>query len=140
MLTPSTMPRIIHETSGLLFIDKPPGLISIGAKRRTTGLPLLREMQAAGDLPHEGKLFSVHRLDRVKWAADDREDRRRGARGRRRLRRREIDKYYVALSRKPNKSRAGSLETWPGVAEGSGNSCGVRSSLPKRPSFQSRSC
>ena len=59
MLMPTTTPRIIHETSGLLFIDKPPGLSFHRSEEEDDPglLPILRAMQAAGDIEHEGKLF-----------------------------------------------------------------------------------
>ena len=109
MLMPTTTPRIIHETSGLLFIDKPPGLSFHRSEEEDDPglLPILRAMQAAGDIEHEGKLFSVHRLDRVTsgllMIAKTADAAREVADV---LRRREIDKYYVALSsRKPNKKQ-----------------------------------
>ena len=66
---------IVHETSGVLFVHKPPGL-SFHAGPGLSGLggedvpdvgvmTLLRAMQSSGEIEHTGRLHSVHRLDRV---------------------------------------------------------------------------
>ena len=59
---------IVHQTSGLLFIDKPPGLSFHASAEGDPGvLPLLREQI------DDERLYSVHRLDRVHARpADDR--------------------------------------------------------------------
>jgi len=98
-------PRLLYETKGLLFLDKPAGL-SYHAEGTEPGvMQLLRAMQMNGELAHGGRLYGVHRLDRVtsgvlmvaKSADAAREV---GAL----LRERRLHKYYVALSgRKPSK-------------------------------------
>ncbi len=99
---------IVHETSGVLFVSKPPGLSFHRRCDADPGvLPVLRAMQLSGELEHPGRLYSVHRLDRVtsgllavaKTADAARE---LGAM----LRARAVVKYYVALSaRKPSKKQ-----------------------------------
>jgi tRNA pseudouridine32 synthase/23S rRNA pseudouridine746 synthase len=98
---------IVHETPGLLFVDKPPGLsFHRAASTDDPGvLPLLRAMQQSGALAYDGRLLSVHRLDRVTsgllMVAKSAEAARSVGEL---LRRRAVDKYYVALSeRKPSK-------------------------------------
>ena len=75
-------------------------------------LPMLRDMQRRGELEFSGRLFSVHRLDRVtsgllmvaKSAAAAREASEL-------LRDRRLHKYYVALSaRKPANSVEGGVD------------------------------
>jgi tRNA pseudouridine32 synthase/23S rRNA pseudouridine746 synthase len=98
MMLPLT---VVHETSGLLFVNKAPGLaFHARAEHDDPGLlTLLRELR-----PGE-RLHSVHRLDRVTSgllmvakSADAARD--VGAL----LRGRDVHKYYVALSaRKPSK-------------------------------------
>ena len=63
----STSPqlRVVAETRGVLFVDKPPGLGFHTEAHALGVLPLLRAMQEAGELAHQGRLFAVHRLDRV---------------------------------------------------------------------------
>ena len=63
---------LVHETSGVLFIHKPPGLgfhagppICEGGEPDVGVMTLLRAMQGSGELEHPGRLHSVHRLDRV---------------------------------------------------------------------------
>ena len=103
----SPWPRVVHETKGLLFVDKPAGLsFHASAELNDPGImPILRQMCLSGEISHDGRLFSVHRLDRVtsgllmvaktpEAAADAAEL----------LRERQLHKYYVALSgRKPSK-------------------------------------
>ena len=113
LIAPSTSPslRLVHETKGLLFIDKPAGL-SFHAEGAGQGgiqapgvMQLLRAMQADGELAHDGRLYGVHRLDRVTSgllmvAKNADAAREVGAL----LRERRLHKYYVALSgRKPSK-------------------------------------
>ena len=57
--------RVVAETRGVLFVDKPPGLGFHTEADALGVLPLLRAMQEAGELAHQGRLFAVHRLDRV---------------------------------------------------------------------------
>ena len=102
----ATALSIVHHTSGLLFVDKPPGFGFHHEEEGSPGvLPMLRDMQRRGELEFSGRLFSVHRLDRVtsgllmvaKSAAAAREASEL-------LRDRRLHKYYVALSaRKPAK-------------------------------------
>ena len=94
---------IVHETKGLLFVDKPPGLSfhASGALGDPGILPLLR----AGAYSTAERLPSVHRLDRVTsgllMVAKSAEAAREvGVL----LREQRIHKYYVALTaRKPSK-------------------------------------
>lgn len=100
---------VVGESKGLLFINKPAGL---SFHRSLDGadpgvLPLLRAMQARGDLDIENRLYAVHRLDRVtsgllmvaKTAEAASEI---GGL----LRENRVHKYYVALSgRKPSKKQ-----------------------------------
>ena len=100
---------IVHETPGLLFVNKPPNMgFHASATTFDAGvLPLLRTMQREGALSYEGRLHAVHRLDRVTsgllMVAKTAE-----AAGSvsALLRQRELDKYYVALSgRTPSKKQ-----------------------------------
>ena len=100
---------VVHETSGLLFVDKPAGLaFHRSVDQGDEGvLPLLRDMQASGALAHPGRLHSVHRLDRVTsgllTVAKTAEAAREVAEL---LRGRRVVKYYVALSgRRPSKKQ-----------------------------------
>uniref|UniRef100_A0A7S4BN48 Pseudouridine synthase RsuA/RluA-like domain-containing protein n=1 Tax=Chrysotila carterae TaxID=13221 RepID=A0A7S4BN48_CHRCT len=100
--------RVVHATSGLLFVNKPPSM-EFHSREGTLGvLPRLRQMQADGLLPYTGPLFSVHRLDAVTsgllMVAKSREAAVEvGAL----LRERRLQKYYVALSAKPPSKRQG---------------------------------
>ena len=105
----STAPqlRVVAETSGVLFVDKPPGLGFHTEADALGVLPLLRAMQEAGDLTHQGRLFAVHRLDRVTsgllMVAKTPDAATELARL---LRERRAHKYYVALSgRQPRKKQ-----------------------------------
>ena len=96
----TTLP-VVHETSGLLFLHKPPGLsFHASAELGDPGiLPLLRA-ERDGE-----RLHSVHRLDRVTsgllMVAKNSDAAREVGRL---LRERRLHKYYVALSaRKPSK-------------------------------------
>ena len=97
-------PTIIHETSGLLFIDKPPG-VSFHASSEHGDPGLLTLLRGAREVTHTERLHSVHRLDRVTsgllMVAKSAEAASVvGAL----LREQRIAKYYVALSaRKPAK-------------------------------------
>lgn len=93
---------IVHETKGLLFIDKPPGLSfhASGALGDPGILPLLRESEYGTE-----RLHSVHRLDRVTsgllMVAKSAEAAREVGML---LREQRIHKYYVACTaRKPSK-------------------------------------
>lgn len=110
MLLLMALPRLVHETKGLLFVDKPQGL-SFHTETSDDGssepglLPLLRSMQANGELGFDGRLYSVHRLDRVTsgliMVAKSADAAREVGEL---LRQRALDKYYVALTaRKPSK-------------------------------------
>lgn len=100
-------PRLVHETKGLLFVDKPAGL-SFHASEEfgDPGIfPLLRAMCANGDIAYDGRLYSVHRLDRVTsgllMVAKTAEA---AAEAGELLREHRLQKYYCALSgRKPSK-------------------------------------
>jgi len=51
MLLPTARPRVVHETRGLLFVDKPQGLSFHSEPDGPPGLlPLLRSMQASGEI------------------------------------------------------------------------------------------
>ena len=94
--------RIVHETSGLLFVDKPPGIAFHAAS--ALGDPgVLTILRAQRD--EDERLYSVHRLDRVTsgllMVAKSAEAARTVSTL---LREGAIHKYYVALSaRKPSK-------------------------------------
>ena len=66
-LVNNPQPRLVHETSGLLFVDKPAGLsFHASAESNDPGImPILRRMCLSGEIAHDGRLYSVHRLDRV---------------------------------------------------------------------------
>ena len=66
MLAPIA-PVVVHSTSGLLFIDKPPGVSfhSSVAQGDVGLMHLLRKMCVDGFIDHDDRLFPVHRLDRV---------------------------------------------------------------------------
>lgn len=108
---------VVHETSGLLFVNKPAGLgFHADAAQNDPGvLPLLRSMCLEGEIAHDGRLYSVHRLDRVTsgllMVAKTAEA---AAAAGELLRERQLHKYYVALSsRKPSKKMgrvAGDME------------------------------
>mmetsp|Transcript_9534 Transcript_9534/g.24751 ORF Transcript_9534/g.24751 Transcript_9534/m.24751 type:complete len:219 (-) Transcript_9534:563-1219(-) len=100
-------PKLLLETKGLLFFDKPAGLsFHANEDEGDPGLmPLLRSMQSRGDLDFGGRIYAVHRLDRVTsglmMIAKSEEAAREAGRL---LRERTLHKYYVALSgRKPSK-------------------------------------
>ncbi|KAL1523400.1 hypothetical protein AB1Y20_018342 [Prymnesium parvum] len=99
--------RVVHETSGLLFLYKPPGLAFHSSPSSPGLLASVRAMQSSGGFPHAGRLYAVHRLDRVtsgllmlaKTPAAARDVASL-------LRARRVHKYYVALtSRRPAKKR-----------------------------------
>ena len=96
------LPTVVHETRGLLFLDKPPGLsFHASSMQDDPGvLPLLRAMRGP-----EERLHAVHRLDRVTsgllMVAKTPEAAREVSAL---LRNRQLEKFYVALSaRKPSK-------------------------------------
>ena len=103
--------RLVHESSGVLFLNKSPGVSfhrSVEHGQDDVGvLPMLREMQRTGALEHTGALHAVHRLDRVTsglfMVAKHAEAARELSNL---LRERRIHKYYVAISaRKPSKKQ-----------------------------------
>ena len=80
MLPPPPL-RVVASTSGVLFVDKPAGL-GFHTEGESLGvLPLLRDMLERGELPgrHEGRLYAVHRLDRVTSGVPRREPTGQGA-------------------------------------------------------------
>ena len=96
---------IVHQTSGLLFIDKPPGLSFHASAEGDPGvLPLLREQI------DDERLYSVHRLDRVTSGLlmIARSAEAASAVGTL-LREHRIHKYYVALSARKPKKKMGSI-------------------------------
>lgn len=105
----SWAPMVVAETKGLLFINKPAGL---SFHRSPDGsdpgvLPMLRAAQVRGDLAVDGRLYAVHRLDRVTsgllMVAKSAEA---ASQVSSLLRQHSIHKYYVALSgRKPSKKQ-----------------------------------
>eukprot|EP00966_Prymnesium_polylepis_P306523 7083105-Prymnesium_polylepis.1 len=108
LMTARPVLPVVHETSGLLFVHKPPGLSFHADVDRESGvMKVLRDMQHRGELEHDGPLHAVHRLDRVTSgllmvakSADAARD------ASQLLRTRRVAKYYVALSgRKPSKKQ-----------------------------------
>jgi tRNA pseudouridine32 synthase / 23S rRNA pseudouridine746 synthase len=97
--------RLLLETPRLLVVDKPRGL-SFHADETGAGgvLAVAREAQETGDLPG-GRLYAVHRLDRVTSGCLvlARDAQSAGLLGRE-LRTHGLQKWYVALSaRRPSK-------------------------------------
>ena len=129
-------PLVVHETSGCLFVNKPPGL---GFHRDEAQgdeglLPLLRKMQ------EREALFSVHRLDRVTsgliLVAKTAEA---AAEASELFRSRRVDKYYVALSARRGAKKQGHV-TGDMVRSRRGQWRLERSMVnPARTSFVSRS-
>ena len=103
--------RVVAQTSGILFVDKPPGLGFHTEGDQLGVMPLLRAMQQDGEIAHDGRLFAVHRLDRVtsgllmvaKTPAAAQELSLL-------LRERRLHKYYVALSARKPKKKQGKVQ------------------------------
>ena len=98
---------VVAQTSGILFVDKPPGLGFHTEGDQLGVMPRLRAMQKEGQIAHDGRLFAVHRLDRVTsgllMVAKTPEAAQELSLL---LRERRLHKYYVALSaRKPKKKQ-----------------------------------
>ena len=96
---------IVHQTSGLLFIDKPPGLAFHASPSGDPGvLPLLRQQI------DDERIYSVHRLDRVTSGLlmIARSAEAASAVGVL-LREHRIHKYYVALSARKPKKKMGAI-------------------------------
>lgn len=57
---------LLYESEGMLAIDKPEGVPHHDGKDGELGiLSLLRQAQTKGNLQYKGRLYGVHRLDRV---------------------------------------------------------------------------
>jgi tRNA pseudouridine32 synthase/23S rRNA pseudouridine746 synthase len=100
-------PQLVHESKGLLFVSKPPGLSFHSEGEEPGVLPLLRSMQATGEIDFGGRLYSVHRLDRVTsgllMIAKSPDAAQQVSEL---LQTRRLHKYYCALSsRKPSKKQ-----------------------------------
>mmetsp|Transcript_13798 Transcript_13798/g.43685 ORF Transcript_13798/g.43685 Transcript_13798/m.43685 type:complete len:261 (+) Transcript_13798:80-862(+) len=98
-------PRVLAQAQGVIAVYKPPGVPFHGDDSGPGILQVLRSMQKAGELGYEGELHSVHRLDKVTsgiivfGTSQDAAGELCGL-----FERREVTKYYCALSgRKPRK-------------------------------------
>ena len=56
---------VLYESDRILAIDKPEGVPHHDGKDELGILSLLRQAQVSGGLDYQGRLFGVHRLDRV---------------------------------------------------------------------------
>ena len=114
---PPPLLSVVHETSGVLFLEKAPG-VSFHANPADEDneaepgvMQILRGMQERGELQHQERLYSVHRLDRVTsgllMVAKSRQ-----AAGvlSQMLRDKRVCKYYVALADKKPLKKMGTVK------------------------------
>lgn len=99
---------ILYESSNLLVINKPHQISHHDSEDEIGILTLLRNLQANGKMEFKGRLYGVHRLDRITSGilllAKNRETAQSLSKSFRT--RSNITKYYVALSnKKPNKKQ-----------------------------------
>lgn len=108
---------VVHETTGVLFLEKSPGVSFHADQTDEHGdaepgvMQILREMQGRGQLEHQGRLYSVHRLDRVTsgllMVAKSREAAQVLSQM---LRDKRVCKYYVALAASKPLKKMGTIK------------------------------
>jgi tRNA pseudouridine32 synthase/23S rRNA pseudouridine746 synthase len=100
---------ILHESDNLLVINKPHQISHHDSGDEIGILTLLRNLQASGKMEYKGRLYGVHRLDRITSGilllAKNKETAQSLSNSFRT--RSNITKYYVALSNKKPKKKQG---------------------------------
>lgn len=102
---------VLYESERILAIDKPEGIPHHDGGEEELGiLSVLRQAQSSGDLEYQGRLYGVHRLDRVTSGillfAKDAETASMLTRA---FREGNVTKYYVGVS---NKKRSKKKQGW----------------------------